>query len=137
MVQSKAMPTTPNIAAFEDYWLAAQPRFLAMAKKEWEALADGPVKGTLIVGLHDGAGLNIGTTVEVNGLSEQAVANKLAALLESSYLTGTFDAQDASEWQLFHRSAQRRLRRGDHDFSMGAIVCVDVSIGPSGPSSVA
>ena len=43
-------------------------------------------------------------------------------------LVGVHDSQDATEWRILCKRAQQRLRQGDYDFSIGALVCLDIAI---------
>lgn len=117
------IPTT-----FEAYWQMHMPRFQEAARKEWEALADGPFKGALELQLHDDWALSTPLRTEFNGLTEEAVANKIMALLESATLIGEYDEYDVAEWNSFQRKIVSRMRQGDYDFSEGAILAVDISI---------
>lgn len=121
------MSNSASVPSFENYWKAVQPRFIATARREWEALAGGPFRGTLKISLDEGCTLNIPLSVEVDGLSKEAVAHKLKAFLASSTLVSS-DAHDAAQWQVLQKKAQYRLSLGDYDFSEGAIVCVDIAI---------
>lgn len=100
---------------------------MAMARTEWEALADGPIQGVLQIGLDEGCSLSIPLHIAVNGLSHKAVADKLMALLEDSTLTSS-NAYEAEEWRVFQKTVQARLRQGDYDFADGAIMAVDICI---------
>lgn len=128
MVQLRTMSQSrPPVSSFESYWLAHQARFMAMARTEWEALADGPIQGILQIGLDEGCTLSIPLHIVVNGLSQEAVANKLIALLESSTLTSSHH-YEVEEWREFQKTVQARLRQGDYDFADGAIMAVDICI---------
>ena len=129
MLQSLTM-TTNSTLSFDAYWQNEHHRFLAMARREWEALADGPIKGTVHISLQEHCTLSIPLCVELNGVSEKAVSDKIKMLLESSTLTGSCSSYDVQEWNDMKKTVISRLDTGDYDFSEGAIVCVDVYIGP-------
>lgn len=114
--------------SFEEYWARVMPRHMENARREWEARSLGPIKGTVQSQTHEGLTLNIPSSVVVHGLTEAAVAGKIIEVLEASGLVGVHDAEDATEWRILCKRAQQRLRHGDYDFSIGAVVCLDISI---------
>ena len=113
---------------FDDYWARVMPRHMENARREWESCAAGPIKGMVQFQTHEALTLNIPSTVVVHGLSEEAVAGKIIELLQASELVGVHDSQDATEWRILCKRAQQRLRKGDYDFSIGALVCLDIAI---------
>ena len=85
-----------------------------MARREWEALSDGPFKGTVQILPHDHWLLSIPLHVELNGVSKEAVAQKLKTILDGSALTGVCSPYDVQEWNEMKRIVvsfeSRRLR---------------------------
>lgn len=117
-----------TMETFEDYWARVMPRHMENARREWEARAMGPIKGTVQSKTHEGLSLNIPSPVVVHGQTEAAVAGKIIDLLEASRLVGVHDAEDATEWRILCKRAQQRLSHGDYDFSIGAVVCLDICV---------